>query len=440
MKKYLLFAAFIFSQICFAQELSIEEQLKLLGADDFFVSDVSPQRDTNAAKTSQEDENAQNSDSLSIFDGDSVSAGNVPAESGGRRQPMSSSSAMMPGGGQGRPAATIVDTTISNCREIDGKEICDTTFSIVSATSAEKISIFDTASVAEERTIDFHRNLSQYRSPQKAFLYSLLLPGFGQAYNKNYWRTGLYAAVEIGMITGAIYFRKDATKIRKEAENFAETHFDTTKLSNFYKTLTDFGYDKYTTDIIAEGFTIGDVIFGGGGIFSDEYEVFVTPETTDTTYILDPNGYAYKEYMKQFSEDFYGNIRTSYATQGWSDANFNAYDIDTTFDNPPYVIINGQRGFGISSNQRHFISLMDESAKQGRRGSAFVVGIFVNHIASAMDAFLSTIIHNRKLLRDEKGESPTKTDEILSKISIESDMYLDKNGEITSKLGFVWRF
>ncbi|MCL1946362.1 MAG: DUF5683 domain-containing protein, partial [Chitinivibrionia bacterium] len=349
--------------------------------------------------------------------------------------------------GQGRPAATIVDTTISNCREIDGKEICDTTFSIVSAASAEKISIFDTASVAEERTIDFHRNLSQYRSPQKAFLYSLLLPGFGQAYNKNYWRTGLYAAVEIGMITGAIYFRKDATKIRKEAETFAETHFDTTQLRDFYKKITDKGYANFP-DIIRdmEGFTIGNLIFGGGlgGIFSDEYEVLVNPETNDTTYILDPNGYAYKEYMKQFSEDFYGNIKSYYATQGWKDAefsdpNFDKYDIDTV-GFPPYVIINGQRGFGISSNQRHFISLMDESAKQGRRGSAFVVGIFVNHIASAMDAFLSTIIHNRKLLRDEKGESPTKTDEILSKISIESDMYLDKNGEITSKLGFVWRF
>jgi len=83
---------------------------------------------------------------------------------------------------------------------------------------------------------------------------------------------------------------------------------------------------------------------------------------------------------------------------------------------------------------------MDESGKQGRRSSVFVVGIFVNHIASAMDAFLSTVIHNRKLLRDEKGEPPTKAEEILSRITIDGDMYFDKTGDLTSKLGLIWRF
>jgi len=288
MKKYLLFIAFMLSGVCFSQDMSIEEQLKLLGADDFFVSDVKPPPDTDGAET-KDGESLEQADSLTA-DGNanaqSDSAAAAPTVSGRNRQPMSSVSSITPvGAGQGRPAGD--------------------------ADALPKISVFDTASVADERTIDFSRNLSQYRSPQKALLYSLLLPGLGQAYNKNYWRTGLYAAIEIGMITGAIYFKRDADKITKRAKTFADDRFDTTQLRDFYDNLTKKGLDKFGEEIIIsdgseEGIraTVGDFIFGLGGIYSDIYD-------TVTNVI---KKYAYQEYMDQFSEDFYGNIRDNYGT------------------------------------------------------------------------------------------------------------------------------
>ena len=407
MKKYLLFIAFTFLGICFAQDLSIEEQLKLLGADDFFVKDVKAQSDTDTAQTTQDGEDSQRADSLNIADnahGQSDSAhanSGASSETGRHRQPASSISSPMPAGfGQGRPGGS--DT----------------------AQNLPQISVFDTAVVAQERTIDFSRNLSQYRSPQKALLYSLLLPGLGQAYNKNYWRTGLYAAIEAGMITGAIYFKRDANKIRKDAENLTDSDFDKNKLEEFYKEITEYGYKKFpeNTEDTANSINVGYYIFGTGGIFSDDSVKF-----------------AYQKYMELFDEDFYGNTGNFYAVQGWSDAFFTDYDIDTA-GAPPYVTVNGNRGFGISQKQNRFNSLVNKSGIQGRRSSAFVVGMFANHIASAMDAFLSTIIHNRKLLRDEEGETPTKAQDILSRISIDGDMYLNGDGALTSKLGFVWRF
>ena len=402
--------------------MSIEEQLKLLGADDFFVKDVKAQSDT--AQTMQDGEDSQRADSLNIADnaqGQSDSAhanSGASSETGRHRQPASSISSPLPAGfGQGRPGGS--DT----------------------AQNLPQISVFDTAAVAQERTIDFSRNLSQYRSPQKALLYSLLLPGLGQAYNKNYWRTGLYAAIEAGMITGAVYFRKDARKIDKQAKEFADEHFDKDKLEEFYGELTNYGYDNFSNDPkdSVNFVNVGWLIFNGG-IYEDKFDsngVFIK--------------YAYKEFMEQFGEDLYGGIGNSYAVQGWDDAiyrrqgglsgAYGVFGIDTVAG--VYVVMpNGSRvdGFATSQYQIRFNSLMDESGKQGRRSSAFVVGIFANHIVSAIDAFLSTIVHNRKLLRDEKDEPPTKTEEILSRISIDGNMYLDANGGLTSKLGFVWRF
>jgi hypothetical protein len=200
-----------------------------------------------------------------------------------------------------------------------------------------RVSVFDTASVGESHSVDFSRNLSQYRSPQKALFYSLLVPGLGQAYNKKYWRTGLYAAIEVGMITGAVYFRKDARRLQSYARDFADQNFDRQLLENFYSTLTKRGYE-----ILSANDSITNV---GASIFG-----FESPFWDDST------RYGYQEYLKEFDEDRYGDygMGSLFAVQGWKDVVDYGYwptNIDSML-----VIVDGRNAYGYSDNQNHYLS------------------------------------------------------------------------------------
>lgn len=408
MKIYVFAVLFAFCSMIFAQ--SIEEELKLLGGEDFIINENKTVQSNNNVETEQSASDTNASDTMQIAS-DSTQTEDVSAETTQNNSNQQADNAAvaspMPVGRRGGPS---VDTS-----------------------TAPKISVFDTAGVADERSIDFSRNLTEYRQPQRALFYSLLLPGLGQAYNKDYWRTGLYAAIEVGMITGAIYFKQDAKKIRKKAENYADDHFDSEKLEKFYVDLTNAGRQKYPKDSEnSDTNTLNYLIFG-------EYSGFVD-DTVNS---------AIDKYKDQLNSDFYsknGVGSRRFAVQGWDDAKPTSVldissEIFTGKDSIDLLTIlgKGETVFGTSDHQNHFISLLDDSREQSRKGSVFIVGIFVNHIASAADAFISAIIHNRRLLKEESGES-TKTEEVLSRISIESDMYFDYKNDLTTKLGFVWRF
>jgi len=417
MNRY-FFAFFVFWWCCCAAAQSFEEELKLFGAEDFLLFD-----DASAAKNietaAQVQDSVTQTDSVQSVESHENSEHKTERATGTRRggmQAPSSITGVTPipvGAGQGRPQDT----------------------------SSVKISVFDTASVSQETSIDFSRGLSQYRNPQKALFYSLLLPGLGQAYNKKYWRTGLYAAVEIGMIAGAVYFRRGARKIRIDAEKFADEHFDKARLEKFYSELTEYGKNHPHVDKESgEEENVGGLIFGYISGFLDD----------DTI----GGELGYEKYLKEFDSDFHGDrygVGSAFGVQGWNDAapdygvskyeKFypDIYQLDTAVHIDMRIIIDGKSVFGVSKNQNEYNSMMDSSRKQVQRSSVFVVGIFVNHIASAADAFVSAIINNRKLLKEEDGKS-TKVEDVLSRISIDSGMYLDYDNNLTSKLGLVWRF
>ena len=424
MAKCLLSVIFIFAGLVFAQELSIEEELRLLGGDMFFIVDTEPREeqenvvDTTTALSDLSDEQT---DEQGEVVGSRPGEGGTPPvfeTRGGPRGPGFSPAMQM---GRGGPGGPVGDTDTS---------------AVVAPTS-----IFDAAVVASDRSIDFARNLAEYRQPQRALLYSLLLPGLGQIYNRDFARAGGYIAAEIGFISGAVYFRKTARTMQDDAYKFARNpnHFDTNKIANFYTLLAEF---IETTEPITIGtppdtlrLTIGDRIFGQSQLSSQNTVLGVV-----------------QGYMELLREDFYGNgfgIGGNFGVQGWTDAT--AYGgFLLSGDTPPNIVSlqgglvirwTGGSNFGVSALQKNFLKQMDDSRKQHNRSQVFIVGIFVNHLASATDAFISAIVHNRRLLREEAGESPTRASDIISRISVESDMYLDNvSGDLTSRLGFVWRF
>ncbi|MCL2844954.1 MAG: DUF5683 domain-containing protein [Chitinivibrionia bacterium] len=415
MAKYLLSTIFVFVVFAFAQELSLEEELRLLGGDIFFIADPQQQdeealNDTDTTTALLETEGEQNGE-LQANEGDD---GGMQAYRGSR--------------GPGGPGFTGF-SPMQGGRGGGGGGDTDTT-------DTPRVSVFDTAIVMSERSIDFARNVAEYRNPQRALLFSLLVPGLGQVYNRDFVRAGIYAAAEVGFIIGAVYFRRDSRRLRNEAHRHADRYFDSERLRQFY---TEIGiiaqgnHDDFP-QIPNDTITIGQRIFG---------PIITTNDPT----------VAVNTFMQMVQDDYYGNdfgAGSNFGVRGWNDVNPQDYgqvsfSPDGSFNlistGGLFISWDGGSFFGTSQNQQVFHSIMDDSRRQHNRSQVFVVGIFVNHIAAATDAFISAIIHNRRLLREEKGEEPTRAQEIISRMSIESNMFRDDiTGDFTSRMSLVWRF
>ncbi len=66
----------------------------------------------------------------------------------------------------------------------------------------------------------------EYKSPKKAFLYSLLIPGWGQKYaGSSFWKPLLFFGAEVGSWVGYFSYHNDGEKLTDEYEGFADEHW-----------------------------------------------------------------------------------------------------------------------------------------------------------------------------------------------------------------------
>lgn len=67
---------------------------------------------------------------------------------------------------------------------------------------------------------------------QRAWLYSAVIPGLGQVYNKNYWKIPLIYGIFAGLAWGAIYNHMEYTTSRRELIEKYKSRQDVPKYSN----------------------------------------------------------------------------------------------------------------------------------------------------------------------------------------------------------------
>lgn len=63
------------------------------------------------------------------------------------------------------------------------------------------------------------------KNPYYAAAMSLAIPGLGQAYTQEWWRTALYAAVEIGLWTAYVSYNSAGDRKDEEFRTYADEHF-----------------------------------------------------------------------------------------------------------------------------------------------------------------------------------------------------------------------
>ena len=259
--------------------------------------------------------------------------------------------------------------------------------------------------IEEARAINFAKNLKEYRSPKVAMLMSLCIPGLGQAYIKNYWRTGLYLAAEAAIIGISVVFMNKGKDKYNQATGFADRNFSATKMETYYRNLEN---------------------WLRGQVDSTSVQTALDNISMDTLNTF-KNDYAAK------NQNFYSTIKDKAYTQGWSDCEptfaaiqgvdpgliiipdagyqnrylrlgnstdslYLSYFIDIKNKDNGALIPDGEMQYGYSADQRTFRTLMSQSNDNYKTATTVLFIILINHVVSAVDALISANMYNADLL------------------------------------------
>ena len=145
--------------------------------------------------------------------------------------------------------------------------------------------------------------------PARSLVRSLVIPGWGQFYNKSsWWKPVLFAGVEIAGIAGWQEWKKKAENLRLDYESYADSHWNiydwivnTNQLQEILlDTLVNMGYD-WAPDVKIIGTHHLDVVYDNQIFLSDcLYDVYWSEEGSESDCIL-PNT------PEEMDEDLYNS-------------------------------------------------------------------------------------------------------------------------------------
>lgn len=230
--------------------------------------------------------------------------------------------------------------------------------------------------VGSTGSINFARNLKDYRSPKLAMLMSLIIPGTGQVYAAHHsWKAAIYGAVEVGMIATSAVLRTKGVQKEKNAHKFADQHYNMDKYLNYQQAL------KHNVDTA----TYSTIFYG-----------------SDTFFVND---------AKTKNEGYYEKIKSGdYPfVNGWDDAlpEFDENLVIKTagyrsVKDSTYLVFYGTDStnsyYGFSNNQKAYRSMISKSTTYFSNSGLVLAFMLVNHLVSAIDAGLTAKAHNDLLL------------------------------------------
>jgi len=235
----------------------------------------------------------------------------------------------------------------------------------------------------------------------KPLLRSLVLPGWGQMYNKSpRWKTALFAGIEVVGIVGIVQLNKKAENLRIEFESFADEHWDFTRwVSNTPLTKSQWlnnlnipdiwNYNEGDTtmyDVIIDGTHQLDILYNGQIKSSDCFN----DDNTDNNCIeLD---------QMQVIRDlhFYENIgKYDQFVGGWDDL------VDATNDSSIWWIKEKHTEDGteillMTKNKEKYLDMRYKSNTYLKMATYAVSAVMFNHVISALEAVWTSHSDARK--------------------------------------------
>jgi hypothetical protein len=242
------------------------------------------------------------------------------------------------------------------------------------------------ATIESVHSINFARNLKEYRSPKLAMLMSLILPGAGQVYAKSDLWAAAFGLVEVGIITTGVALSAKSKRVLNNAHSFADKHYDTS------------AFKQFTKDLKLYLPSVGDTA-------SYTSSIFIAGE--DTTFLTEARNKSDAYYTDINSRTLpyirgWDDVQPSFTATGYQVSGSDPYAKDTTYKYLLYFKPDtSNRLYGISANQVHYNGMLDESRKWAGYSRNTFLSLMINHVVSAIMAGISAKRHNDELLGRE---------------------------------------
>lgn len=210
------------------------------------------------------------------------------------------------------------------------------------------------------------------KSPMLGGLFSLLFPGAGEFYADDYLKAGIFAALEVVVVTTAIIYNKKGNDQTESFENFANQNWDVKRYAQW---------------------TINNVDNINPSVDQNNYNVFRNDGSVDFSELNkleEALGSGYSHRLPPFGDQQYYELIGKYPqySHGWNDANQN--DTDFHIISPNFLFYSDERG-----KANDYYNISDKA----------VIGIYINHFLSAIDAIWTTNNYNNDLSIKMKVEN-----------------------------------
>ena len=221
--------------------------------------------------------------------------------------------------------------------------------------------------------------------PARPMLYSLILPGAGQWYNKSpAWKIGLFAGIEAASIFSGLQWRKEAEDIRLKYEIFADQNWD---LETWVSNTLNTPIGNYA-DVHING--THKLILVLSGSLAEQYGTYVSSDSLENNAHWVNTG----EVNILRDRDFYENIgKYDQFVGGWTDcyglANIQQwFEVEKDVGDSTEIIIS-------TPNKEDYVDQRGRSNDYLNMAKYAVSAVMFNHVISALEAVWSTQIRNR---------------------------------------------
>lgn len=219
-------------------------------------------------------------------------------------------------------------------------------------------------SFEENFATKYNFNVKDRKSPLLGGLMSIVVPGAGEIYAEEYWKAGIFLAVEAAVITVAVIYDKKGDDKTAEFESFANQNWDIAR----YAEWTLKNLQVLNPSLSAADF---NVINSDGSV-----------NFSELNRLEKAIGNGYSHSLAPFGDQQYYEMIGKYPqfSHGWNDSNPN--DTDYHILSPNFKSYSIMRG---DANDLYNVA------------STAVIGIYVNHFLSALDAAWSVATYNREI-------------------------------------------
>jgi len=316
-----------------------------------------------------------------------------------------------------QPLAPLADTTSklqAAAVPLPAAPLADTTPKLqATAPLASPLpAIFDTAALGKTHHLKSDPQASSlYRSPRKAFFYSLIIPGAGQAYVGRWGRGAVFLAVDLTLGFGWWYYAihksdEETNKAHAYANNNWSSKKYETAYDSIYNILNSTKDTSVFTTLNSSRSSLCASIYGTGSslysycndITNANYGAHLDTMSKD----INPSNRNFHD-----ATTFYSLVgdQNEFVT-GWSDASAPDVSVLKSYyealaDGNPDTQPSTSYPFGTSNMQSVYNSMRSKSNDYARLQKWFLGGMLLNHLAAALDAALLAQSSNRHLYEME---------------------------------------